>query len=535
VAFAIICLTFSHQGALIIDCGREAYYPQEILLNKVLYKDLFNIYGVFAYLFNALLYKIFGVNLNTLFFAGSICALGIITGIFLIAKRFLGYKSAFCLGIFTIFIGILPVSHFNYIFPYSFSITYGILSFLFSIYFLIKFVDSGQKKYLFFSTFLTGISIFCKYEFLPIIFVFIFLFFKLKLNLKILIKSLFSFLIIPIICFSFLFFQGLNFNDLITTAKIISKMTNTQTLHYFYIHSGVFFHKQSLIFLLKSFLSTGIIFLAFISHILYKNIFKTPIISLVLTFLAFILTVFLGIFNIYSVFAFTPILLIILSIVNFKKIIKDNSLFVVVLSSIFISFKVFWGALLNFYGIYYIPLILISIFTLIKDKFKQKDFEYISIFFVIVGILTSFSNIKDYQGKNFALQSPKGTFYVNKKFYKTSRDLLIFLDKNTQKTDTVVILPEGLMLNFLSDRKSDDFYNSLLPLYEETFNEENIINHFKKSMPEYIIFNNWDSKDYYFSYICKDYNLKFCNFVLNNYFEKTRFTGDFNYIIFQKK
>ena len=54
-----IWITYAHNIHPIIDCGREVYYPQEILNGKVLYKDLFNIYGPFAYLFNAFLYKIF--------------------------------------------------------------------------------------------------------------------------------------------------------------------------------------------------------------------------------------------------------------------------------------------------------------------------------------------------------------------------------------------------------------------------------------------------------------------------------------------
>ena len=53
--FAVF-ITFQHNIGLIIDCGREVYYPQEILNGKVLYKDLFNIYSPFAYLFNAFLF-----------------------------------------------------------------------------------------------------------------------------------------------------------------------------------------------------------------------------------------------------------------------------------------------------------------------------------------------------------------------------------------------------------------------------------------------------------------------------------------------
>ena len=53
-----------------IDFGREAYNPFAILNGAVLYKDIFNIFGPFSYLFNALMYKLFGTHLNSLYLAG---------------------------------------------------------------------------------------------------------------------------------------------------------------------------------------------------------------------------------------------------------------------------------------------------------------------------------------------------------------------------------------------------------------------------------------------------------------------------------
>ena len=62
--------------------------------------------------------------------------------------------------------------------------------------------------------------------------------------------------------------------------------------------------------------------------------------------------------------------------------------------------------------------------------------------------------------------------------------------KNTQKTDEIIIFPEGMMINFLSNRKTDGFYNSMIPLYEETFGVEMFRKHFSKKTPKYIIFKN---------------------------------------------
>ena len=62
-----------HYSGILIDFGREVYYPEQILQGKVLYKDLFNIYGPLSYQINALLYKIFGAKLSTLYLSGCSC------------------------------------------------------------------------------------------------------------------------------------------------------------------------------------------------------------------------------------------------------------------------------------------------------------------------------------------------------------------------------------------------------------------------------------------------------------------------------
>ena len=221
-------------------------------------------------------------------------------------------------------------------------------------------------------------------------------------------------------------------------------------------------------------------------------------------------------------------------ILNYKKIINNLSLFIVVISIFLISLKVFWGVLLNSYGVYYLPLILLALAIMFKDKFTELEWDYIGFYVLVLSILIGFHNIKALPYKNVPVQTEKGKIYVKKK-YETTTQLLDFIKTNSTKADKIVIYPEGMMINFLSDRKSDSFYNSMIPLYEETFGVDTYVKHFKKNLPRYIIFNSWDSFDYYFSIICKDYGFNFCEFVKNNYFEKSRLQGDFSYVIFERK
>lgn len=534
ITISVICLTLNNNISLIIDCGREAYYPQQILDGEVLYKNLFCIYGPFAYLFNAFLYKIFGINLNTLCIAGSICALGIIITVFLITKKLFNDIIAFNITLLSVSTGVATARIFNYVFPYSFSMTYGLLSFLISVLFLINFISSQKYCHLYLSLFFAGIAITSKYEFLPYLIIYFILFYKLKPKFIRILKSIASLSLVPILCFGFLFLQGLTLFDIQNTINIVISMTQTQTLKYFYMHSGILPHKESVLASLVTAIFLFIPIFIYSFPKISKNKFDNRPVSFISILLSVLFILIFKLYKMYDIFMALPIILIICAIINYKKIINNQILFIVIFSAILYSLKIFWGLILNSYGVYYLPLVLISICAIFKDKFEEKDWNYISFFAFLLAVLIGFNNIKSFADNRICISTQKGKIYTEKKYEKT-KELLDYINKNTQRTDKIVIFPEGMMINFLSDRKTDGFYNSMLPLYEETFGINAFKEHFSKSMPEYIIFNSWNTSDYYFSIICKDYGFNFCDFVTKNYRQKIKLSGEFNYVVFEKK
>ena len=111
-----------------------------------------------------------------------------------------------------------------------------------------------------------------------------------------------------------------------------------------------------------------------------------------------------------------------------------------------------------------------------------------------------------------------------------------YILKETKENDKIIILPETQFLNFLTKRVGDNLYDSLTPMYFETFGEEKIINHFAETKPEYFILNNRNTADYGKRYICDDYGKQFCNFVKNDYKNVATF-GEKQYIlqVFKRK
>lgn len=501
VCIVALITSLGHYSGILIDFGREVYYPERILQGDVLYKDLFNIYGPLAYQINAVLYKIFGAKLSTLYGAGAVCSILTVSGVYLLANRYLSKFLSFSLGLFTIAVGVTTTSIFNFHFPYSWAVLYGLIAFIYSLYFI--------KDKLWLSALLAGVCITCKYDFLLYGFVILFLIFRQKDW-----KALLYFVSVPILSFGILFAQGLQISDLVNSLVIVKNMAKSKTLTYFYQNSGIYFHPKALLMDLVLFLKFAVPFGGILLGT-WKN-------KKIITIISFILAIWF--FDAKVMFGFLPILLFIA--IWFKN---WNLLTV----SVFLtSVKVFWVLIMGSYGTYYVSILLVAVFSILF-KYIPKKFEKVTaIYILMLSFLIWLCNVKLPESK---IVTPKGNISTFSNTAYQSKSLINFINKNTNPADKIVIFPEGMIINFLTDRQSDGFYNSMLPLYVETFGEDKIIEHFNENKPEYIIFNNLNMKDYYFEYICKDYALDFCAFVKDNYnyIEPAKITA--GYVIFKRK
>ena len=523
--FCILGLLFfcGHYQGILIDFGREVYYPQRILQGKILYKDLFNIYGPLAYQINAVLYKFFGAKLSTLYGAGVLCSLLTVSGIFFIAKKFLSEFLSFGIGLFSLAVGVTTSVIFNFHFPYSWAVLYGLVAFLFSLYFLLNFCDDKNSTNLCISSFLAGICITCKYDFILYGIIVLFLIIKEK-NFK----ALLSFLSVPFICFGVLFIQGLRFSDLANFLIVIKAMAKSKTLTYFYQNSGIYFHPKALVTDFLLFLKFVIPFSAILAGVSLFNRNKIGSISLQIFGWVTFLWFFTGKYQI--AFGFLPLVLLIFALFSYKKF--DFKLFILVLSALAAGAKVFWVLILQSYGNYYVPIILIAFLALLFTYLPKKLEKVVAIYVIIAGLFIFISNFSTLSLPQYKITTERGTIYTQKSIAGSTNQLINFL-KN--QNGNAVIFPEGMSVNFLSNTISDDYYNSLLPLYVETFTEEKIISHYRENLPEYVIFNNLNMKDYYFKYICEDYALDFCRFVKDNYEMDKIIDNGFRYVIFKRK
>lgn len=522
--------TYAHHGDIIVDCGREVYYPTQILLGKVLYKDIFNIYGPFSYMLNAFLFKIFGINLNVLYVVGCLCAFCVSILIYLISKRFLSKFLSFSISIFTIAIGVLNTHLFNFVFPYSFAILYGIVSFLVSLWFLLKYQENSEKNfYLYASSFFAGICVTSKYEFLPYLIAILYAMLKIKpLKFKEYYLAIVSLFFVPIICFGTLFLQGMKLSDIVSAVFLIKKMAQSQSLAYFYTGQGIYFCKNTIPFLISAFLFTAIP----LGFFVYGFRLKNKVLSSITILLSVIL---ISYWTTPVIFAFLPILIAILAIFDYKKLVKNVPLMILTLATFAVSMKIFWGLITQNYGAFFASFLLITFLSLMLQRFKNVNQNAIGAYIIIVSIALSFQVIPKLLSKNHLISTERGKIYTYGLYYKATDELINYIKSNTKKSDKIVILPEGVFINFLTNRQSDDVYNSLIPLYVEVFGEENIIQHFRETKPEYIVFNNFSTDDYYFKGLCYDYAISLCSYVNNNYIKEKTIDYGFKYLIFKRR
>lgn len=486
---------FGKFGDLIVDTYREVYIPQEILDGKLLYKNIFTIYAPFSYLFNALIFKILGSGVNILLFAGLFTTFGIFYLSFKIAEYFTNKTYAFWLCIFFLSGLVLSPNVFNAFLPYSFGIMYGLLFVLLSIYFAIK--SKFPISYLFYS-----LAICSKYEFIAVLPALIYL--SKKQNWQ---KNIITFIIPPLTLFTTLKIMGISFNDIKTSLELILIMSQTKTLAWFYSVTGLTFR-------LEHFLLYGINLLKFLIPclVIYYCLKLPKFNQKILLSLFLIISILLSLNSYQEIIIYAFPLCLILLFFRFKELNITERFFII--ASLLISLKVFFALTLQSYGVYFIPFALISLLILTPQKYRKSLVITIAIFGILVGL------------KNIELLCNKDVSRLD--------NIVEYVKSNTKPQDKVIVYPECLAINVLADRKSDNKFYSLIPMYVETFGENLIIKRLELTKPEYIIIHNYDTSAYFYKEFGVDYAIKIKNWINQNYKLESTINEKLNFNVYKK-
>ncbi|MFZ1074704.1 MAG: hypothetical protein WAO21_14860 [Verrucomicrobiia bacterium] len=132
---------------VLIDFGRELYLPWRLANGAVLYRDVGDIYGPLSHYFNALLFKCFGPGLMVLVTANLVIFACILIAIYGLCRRAWGAGAA--LAASAVFVAVFGFSQFggignyNYATPYTHETTHGFLICLLLVIMLVRWVEEA--------------------------------------------------------------------------------------------------------------------------------------------------------------------------------------------------------------------------------------------------------------------------------------------------------------------------------------------------------------------------------------------------------
>ena len=168
MAVAMAMATWGKWPDVLIDFGRELYVPWRITEGDTLYRDIVYHNGPLSPHINALWFSLFGVSLRTLIVA-NLAILALMTA--LIYSLFLkigGHMAATLAGVLVIllfaFNQYVFVGNYNYVCPYSHEMTHGLTLSLAAIWCFWRYVDTTKLRWALATGCLTGLTFLTKPE-----------------------------------------------------------------------------------------------------------------------------------------------------------------------------------------------------------------------------------------------------------------------------------------------------------------------------------------------------------------------------------
>ena len=156
--------TWGAWGDLTSDSGHEMYIPSLLSQGKQLYRDVWFMYGPAAPYFTSFLFRLFVVNLNVLYWAGSLSALGSAIFLFLIGVRLSSWLIGWTAGA-VILLEVFQPSLFCFPLPYTSAAVYGCFVGCLFLWLVIRGLESSAWGWMFSAGSAAAVALLLKPEF----------------------------------------------------------------------------------------------------------------------------------------------------------------------------------------------------------------------------------------------------------------------------------------------------------------------------------------------------------------------------------
>ena len=546
---------------ILIDFGRELYLPWRISSGEMLYRDIAHFFGPFSSYFNALVFKIFGTSYLTLIITNVLILVLFLSMLYVVLLRVTSRMAAFmsCFVVVAVFSfsQYTLVGNYNFISPYSHEAIHGVMLSLLLIYLLYHFYATSSKCCLLFAGVILGLVFLTKTEvflaaFITVIFFFLIFFCKNRnLNLK-LIGLFIMAVILPIISFALYFATAMPLSEafmaILNPFKAVLNVSVVSTSFYFKnmgldnIVTNIF--KTVSI----SIATISLIIVALLSSYFLPKCKKKPEVKgLCIIGIAVCFAITLFYTNPYNVgipllmLDIVVFFIIFIIYLKFSKTDKKNAerlvlLLLLSVFSVFLLLKIVFNCRIFHYGFYLslpsVVLMVVMLVYFLPEWLKRKSGGYNTVFrnvmiliiVIIVGKFVLLSN-RIYRMKTFSVGYSYDKIITNVPKDEYFRGYLIdqaldWLSLNVDKNETFAVLPEGVMLNYLTKRENPTKYTNFMLPELLTYGENNILKEFMIHSPDYIVLvHRLPSYEYGVGYFGKNsnYGNKIMSWIYKNY------------------
>lgn len=546
---------------ILIDFGRELYVPWQISTGKILYKDISHIFGPLSQYANASLFYLFGPSYTLIILMNIIILALFLFLLYIIIKEACSELTAFicCAVVISIFSvsQLNGLGNTNFISPYSHEATHGILLSLIMMHQLWRFYPKQLNHYLVMAGFTFGLIFLTKVEiFFSALMVVVFFFFLRWLSCKdakAIIRTtviFFASSVIPLFVFGAYFVYVMPVNHALQAVLgSVINLFKTPGLanNKFYVHVMGF---DDPISNLMTMVFHAIIVIVFLTAILFicnalKKHKDRLLFTLFLSMILFAIISLVSFVNPHEIgrplplLSFAAIVFLFYQYLKVKK--KDQHeacrYIPVLLWSVF-SIGMLWKMILfcriAYYGFYLaLPatvLIIVMLIWYVPEWFdtRYSGGSYFRIIMVIIMVIFSikFLQMSDafYKMKTLSVGFTGDRIVTVSPEFKVhgfiTQQVVEWISAHVSHKETIVVLPEGVMINYLTRRVNPTPYINFMVPEMLIYGENTILDAFKKNPPDYFVIVHKDTTNYGFVFFGQDlqYGQRIMNWVNDFYF-----------------
>lgn len=568
VGSAMAVLGWQKWADLLIDFGVQAYIPWQLSEGQVLYHEIFYFKGPLSVYLHALIFKAFGPGIRVLTIFNLFVIACLTWVIYILFRKLSDTATALLAGL--IFIAVFGFGqysgggNYNYVTPYSYELTHGILLGFLGIHQLMKYMETRDISRNMAVGAITGLVFLTKPEVFLAAFValtmgMLIAFGSEEISRRAMVKKVSVYFLsmgIPLLLFLIYFSIHMPFVEAVK--GIFGQWTTTigasdfRSMPFYKRVMGTDAPGENLATMaLYGFIfSTMIAIPIFINHRL-RNFFGYSTLVNILLFLITVGTIFIleKNFPLLEILKPLPLLLVgagLYLLVIIKKNFRDRKTLIqkvplltltafsfVLLFKIILNTHVYhYGFALAMPGTLVIMLIIFSEIPLWLKNLSQTNNYYRSMILALILVFVyghvnlsyHISQLKGYpvaKGGDVILDywvelSPRG---------KIVQETLEYIQQETHSGQTLATFPDAIMMNYLTRRKNPTGILGFTPAIWKFLGEKYVLEALKKKPPDYILFISKDLSYFMAPTFGKDFGTDIYSWIIENYESKKLF-GD---------